>query len=181
MESKRLIEEKMLIAGSGGQGLMFLGKTICAAAVKRNKNATFIPSYGAEMRGGTAHCFVRISDKEIPSPIFDKFTILFAFNKQSWEKFKNKTEPRAFIIVNSSLVDVKKNSSLRIASIPLSDLAHRAGSLKVINMIALGVFLKNTDIIDKNTIAKIIKEKFKDKKEILKQNLKALEVGLSYG
>lgn len=175
------MEEKILIAGSGGQGLMFLGKLLCLAGMKENKNVTFIPSYGAEMRGGTAHCFVRISDEKIASPIFDKFTTLFAFNKQSWEKFSKRAEKKSFIIVNNSLFSPEKISPVKVARLPLSDLAIKIGSSRVLNMIALGFFLKAKKIIGYDTIRESLKEDFKGKKEFLEVNLKALEVGYKYG
>jgi len=177
-----LHEEKILIAGSGGQGTLFLGKTIARAAARMSFFTSYIPSYGAEMRGGTAHCFVRVSEQEIASPIFKKFTTLFAFNSPSWEKFKKRAERGALVIVNSSLFDVQPApSSLCIRKVPLSELCIELGSPRVINIIALGVFLKERGIFAVETVKDVLRETTKDKAKALELNLKALEVGLRYG
>lgn len=174
------MEERILIAGSGGQGLMFLGKLLCLCGMKENKNVTFIPSYGAEMRGGTAHCFVKISDEKIASPIFDKFTTLFAFNKQSWEKFSKRADKGSFAIVNNSLFNPEKAPSVKTAKVPLSDLALKIGSGRGLNMIALGFFLKSKKVIKYETVKNCLKENFKGKSEFLEANLKALKMGMDY-
>jgi len=174
-----MIDEKILIAGFGGQGVMLLGKVLAYSAVKENKFSTWIPSYGAEMRGGTAHCWVRISDKEIPSPVFAKPTVFFIFNQPSWDRFSSKIDSSSFVILNSSLVNTKAERK-NIKKIALNEIALNLGSLKIINIIALGVFLKYKKIIRPKTVEKVLKEFF-DKKEIQDINLKGFRWGLSNG
>jgi len=174
-----MIDEKILIAGFGGQGVMLLGKVLAYSAVKEKKFSTWLPSYGAEMRGGTAHCWVRISDKEIPSPVFAKPTVFFIFNQPSWDKFSSKIDSSSFVILNSSLVNTKAEKK-NIKKIALNEVALNLGSLKIINIIALGVFLKYKRIIRPKTVEKVLKEFF-DKKEIQDINLKGFRWGLSNG
>jgi len=174
-----MIDEKILIAGFGGQGIMRLGKVLAYSAVKENKFSTWIPSYGAEMRGGTAHCWVRISDREIASPVFSKPTVFFIFNQPSWDKFSSKIDSSSFVILNSSLVSVKREEK-NIKKIALNEVALNLGSLKIMNIVALGVFLKYKKIIRPETVEKVLKEFF-DKKEIQDINLKGFRWGLSNG
>lgn len=173
-----MMDEKILIAGFGGQGVMLLGKVLAYSAVKEKKFSTWLPSYGAEMRGGTAHCWVRISDKEIPSPVFAKPTIFFIFNQPSWDKFSSKIDSSSFVILNSSLVNTKIEKK-NIKKIALNEVALNLGSLKIINIIALGAFLKYKKIIRPKTVEEVLKEFF-DKK-IQDINLKGFRWGLSNG
>ena len=173
------MDEKILIAGVGGQGVMLLGKVLAYSAVKEKKFSTWLPSYGAEMRGGTAHCWVRISDKEIPSPVFAKPTVFFIFNQPSWDKFSSKIDSSSFVILNSSLVNTKAEKK-NIKKIALNEVALNLGSLKIINIIALGAFLKYKKIIRPKTVEKVLNEFF-DKKEIQDINLKGFRWGLSNG
>ena len=173
------MNEKVLIAGFGGQGIMLLGKVLAYSAVKEKKFSTWLPSYGAEMRGGTAHCWVRISDKKIPSPVFAKPGVFFIFNQPSWDKFSSKIDSSSFVILNSSLVNTKTERK-NIKKIALNEVALDLGSLKIINIIALGAFLKYKKIIRPKTVEKVLKEFF-DKKEIQDINLKGFRWGLSNG
>jgi 2-oxoglutarate ferredoxin oxidoreductase subunit gamma len=174
-------EEKILVAGFGGQGVMFLGKTLAWAATKEGRFTTWIPSYGAEMRGGTAHCFVKISSQKIASPIFEHPTSFFIFNQPSWDKFMKRIGEDSLVIVNSSLVKPTEIKKASIKEVPLNQLALDLGSLKVANIIALGVFLRNKDILKSGTIEEVLKEGFLERRELLELNLKALHLGLNYG
>ena len=174
-------EEKILIAGFGGQGIMFLGRVLAQSAILEKKNLTYIRSYGAEMRGGTANCMVRIGRSQIGSPVFEKATLAIIMNRLSWEKFKNRIEKRGFALLNSSLI--KKDSSslgIRIKRVPLSDLALRVGSLKVANIIGIGAFLREEPIVKLSSVEAVLKEIFDNKPQLLKFNLQALKVGFNY-
>ncbi len=169
---------KILISGFGGQGLLSLGKVLAKAALNQGKYTTWFPSYGAEMRGGTAHCFVKISDSPIASPFIDYPNIAMIFNQPSLDKFKNKLKQANPLILNSDLI--RGNSSLNSAKevrLPLNKVALDCGNIKVANVVALGAlaFLK-PDTFRKETLVKIIKTIFK-RKDILSQNLEALNRG----
>jgi len=174
------VEEKILIAGFGGQGVMLLGKILALSGSKEDKFTTYLPSYGAEMRGGTAHCFVRISSQEIASPIFEFPTTFLFFNQESFDKFIKKANDKSLMIVNNSLITPSKKTS-NMKEIPLSEIAAELGSPKTANIIALGVFVKKTAVIKPASVREAIKEIFNGKTSILNSNLKAFETGLTYG
>ena len=171
-------EAEILISGFGGQGLLSLGKVLARAALAQGKHTTWFPSYGAEMRGGTAHCFVKISNSPIASPFIEHPNIAMIFNQPSLDKFKNKLKKANPLILNSDLI--KSGSSFggtREISLPLNKIAFDCGNIKVANVAALGalIFLK-PNLFKKETLIKIIKEVFK-RKDILNQNLEALDKG----
>ncbi|MCD6539306.1 MAG: 2-oxoacid:acceptor oxidoreductase family protein [Candidatus Omnitrophica bacterium] len=174
-------EEKILIAGFGGQGIMFLGKILALSAVQEGKRVTFIRSYGAEMRGGTANCMLRISNREIASPVFEKATLVFIMNQPSWEKFKKKIEEGGFIFLNSSLVkkEIRRNK-IKVRKVPLNELALKAGSLKIANIVGLGFLLKEAPIVKLKTVREVLKNTFKNNSQLLKLNLTALNLGFNY-
>ena len=175
-------EEKILIAGFGGQGIVFLGNVIAQAANLENKHVAYIRSYGAEMRGGTAHCMVKISDKEISSPIFKNATVAFIMNRPSLNKFKNKIEKNGVLIVNTALT-AKTPSSRRpgIKKMNLSAKAIELGSIKVANIIGLGLALRKRLFVRLSSVERALIGVFKDKEDLLKLNLKALRLGYKNG
>jgi 2-oxoglutarate ferredoxin oxidoreductase subunit gamma len=176
------MRERIIIAGSGGQGVMLLGKILAQTAMEENKFTSWLPSYGAEVRGGSAFCMVNISDREIDSPYIDKADTLIIFNSVSWERF-SKYIDKGLVLLNSSLIskDISKKG-LRIFFYPFSDLALSLGDIKIANMIALGVYLKKKNILKPENVFKTVKELIpKDKKNLLELNLKAIEEGLKIG
>lgn len=172
------MEEKIIIAGSGGQGIMLLGKVLAQGAMKENKCVTWLPSYGAEVRGGTAYCMVIIAHTPIGSPFIDKADTLIAMNEPSLEKFKHRVKNKGLLIVNSSLVrgNIDKRSSL---GYPFTDLALRLGNIKVANIVALGCFIAHKNIVSRESIFKVISEIAPpDKKDLIEINHRALEEGM---
>ena len=131
------------------------------------------------MRGGTANCHVIISDSEIGSPVVNKADILIAFNQPSLEKFFSRLKETGILILNSSLID-KKIRFRKQLKIPLITLGEQAGSQKVINIIALGSLLWLTGIVDRDSAVKSIEQNFREKKNLIGINKKALEVGMEY-
>jgi len=170
--------EKIIIAGSGGQGIMLLGKILATAAMKENKFVTCLPSYGAEVRGGTAHCTVIISDKEIGSPYIDKADTLVIMNKPSLEKFKNRLKNKGCLIVNSSLAGGLRNKNARVFGYRFSEIAIKLGNIKVANMVALGALAGKKDVVHLKSITKAIEEIApQTKKDLIAINKIALEEG----
>lgn len=179
---KSLPDEKILIAGFGGQGIMFLGRIIAQAAVEENKNVTYIRSYGAEMRGGTAHCLVKISKRDIASPVFKKATISLIFNQPSLEKFKDSIEPKGILLLNKSLIKkILNKKNIIIERFLLNELALKIGNIKVANTIALGILLKIKPFLKISSAESALKNILKGKQDILTQNLEALKAGYSHG
>ncbi|MBN2097674.1 MAG: 2-oxoacid:acceptor oxidoreductase family protein [Candidatus Omnitrophica bacterium] len=173
------MREEIICAGFGGQGIMLLGKVIAQAAMKENKHLTWIPSYGSAMRGGTAFCTVVISKEEIASPYVDKCDSLFVFNQPSWDKFKRRVRPGGLVLLNSTLI---KNSlgpkGVKIRKIPFTDLAASLGNARVANMIALGVYLKEKNIVKKKSCFEVFAEIVPPGKEhLVGINKQALDKG----
>ena len=172
------MECKILIAGFGGQGMMILGKMLAKAAIIEGKYATFIPSYGAEMRGGTAHCIVKIADSSIASPFIDHPDVAIILNQPSLAKFKKNLKKGCIFICNSDLIENELNlQGLKEVKLPLNRIALDCGNLKVANTIVLGLILSlKPGLLKKKTIIKVLKETFLQK-DTLNQNLKALDKG----
>jgi len=164
------MREEIIIAGSGGQGIMFFGTLLCNIAVSQNKYTTFFPSYGAEIRGGTANCSVIISDDEIGSPVIVKPSILVAMNEQSFEKFSPKLRKGGLLIVNSSLVSSAPKDAVLV---PATDIAMEAGDVRAANMVLLGRLISETKIFTQFAAVDIIKSVFAGKKNLLEINLSA--------
>ena len=133
------MHEKIIIAGFGGQGVIMAGKLLCIAAMNENKYVSHIPSYGAEMRGGTANCSVVISSKEIGSPTVPKPTIAVVMNTPSLTKFEPKIKPGGLLIYNSSLIDQKpKRTDITVIDLKANDISEAEGSTRAANMAAIG-------------------------------------------
>ncbi|RKY31507.1 MAG: 2-oxoacid:ferredoxin oxidoreductase subunit gamma [Candidatus Omnitrophota bacterium] len=171
--------ERIIIAGEGGQGIMLLGKVLAEAALREDKYTTWIPSYGAEVRGGAAYCMVIISDSEISSPYIDKADSLIVMNNPSFEKFKSRLKDKGLLIVNTTLVNKAiEGKNINICKAPFTYLAMKLGNLKVANMIALGCYLAQKNILNKNTVLAAIKAIAPaHKKNLVGINIKAFEEG----
>jgi len=173
--------EKVIIAGAGGQGIMLLGKVLAEAAMREDKFVTWLPSYGAEVRGGTAHCMAIISDAEIGSPYINEADTLIIMNGPSLKRFKNRIKNNGLLIVNSSLAgDIKDiDKSIHILKHPFTDLAMGLGNIKVANMIALGCFISQKNIVDSKSVSGVIQAIApEDKKNLIEINQKALLEGM---
>ena len=173
---------KILIAGFGGQGILFAGKALAFTGLKNGMEVSWLPSYGPEMRGGTANCSVTLSDTPIGSPIVDKPDVLIAMNLPSLEKFYNDTEKNGYVVFDSSLI-VKENVRDDIATIgiPATKLASDNALDGLANMIILGKVIKETNVLTleqvKNCLAQMVPAK---KAELLEKNIKAIELGYNY-
>lgn len=135
--------EGLIFSGFGGQGVILSGKLICVAGMNEGKHVSHIPSYGAEMRGGTANCSVIVSDEEIGSPLVPNPTVAVVLNNPSLLKFEPRIVPGGLLIYNTSLIDLKpQRSDITILGIDANDMAQEEGSSRAANMIALGLLLK---------------------------------------
>jgi len=169
--------EKIIIAGSGGQGIMLLGKIIAEAAMREDKFVTWLPSYGAEVRGGTAHCMIIISDQEIGSPYVVKADTLIVLNEPSLARFKGRLGYKSLLIADSSLVEDKY---VKGDYFPFADIAIKLGNSKVANVVALGYFIARRKIISKESVLRAMQNfAGQGKKHLLEINQKALEAGFS--
>ena len=174
--------EKIIISGFGGQGIMFLGKLLALAAMRQGMFVTFLPAYGAEVRGGASYCSVIISDKEIASPCVEKADTLIAMNAPSLEKFSSWTREGADVFANSSMLNgAKRAGSLKWHLVPFTDIALKLGNVKSANMAALGAYLGAKESIPLENIFKLLPEFLKNNKELIELNKKAIEEGLKNG
>jgi 2-oxoglutarate ferredoxin oxidoreductase subunit gamma len=144
------MEKRIIIAGSGGQGILFLGKLMAYSAMLEGKEVTWFPSYGAEMRGGTANCTVIISDSMIGSPVVRNSDILIAMNQASYNRFLGKLLSGGILIYDSSLFDIKKppDSSIKIIQVPASELSASFKNTTSANMAMMGAFVAVTHILN---------------------------------
>jgi len=171
--------EKIIIAGFGGQGVLSLGQFLAYAAMHVDKSVTWLPSYGPEMRGGTANCSVVISDITVASPVIAKPNCLIALNKPSLDKFVNSVEPGGIVIVNSSIINDKVlRNDVKAYYINANDIALEAGTPKAANVVLLGAYIAITGMFEtddvKNTISKI----FANKLKVIPLNHLALDLGI---
>lgn len=136
--------EEIVIAGFGGQGILLAGKLLAQTAMRAGKEVTYMPSYGAEVRGGTANCMVIIADHEIACPVVSEPDSLIVMNKASLSKFGPRLKDGGLLIMNSSLIDSEPNlnGSVEIVAVPADELAVELGSQKSANMVAVGAYLQ---------------------------------------
>ncbi len=173
---------KTIISGSGGQGVLSIGSTLATAAMLEGKYVTFLPSYGVEMRGGTANCTVAVSDEEIASPVASAPEFVVAMNQPAFVRFQGVLQAGGLLCVNSSLVNTESaRSDIEILALPTSELAEKLGSIKVANMIMLGALVRVSNTISYDAMLKNLTEILgAGKAKLLKLNREALAVGYNY-
>jgi len=176
------MHKEIIVAGFGGQGVLFVGKLLCQTGMRMGLNVTYVPSYGSEVRGGTAHCYVVLSDEPIASPVVSSPDVLIVMNEPSLVRFQFVPVPDGLLALNSSLVNSRPaRTDIEAVSIPATDMANNMGNLKVANMIMLGVCLAHRDILPKNNIIKNLVVMLSSGKEhLLDINTKAVEAGYNY-
>jgi 2-oxoglutarate ferredoxin oxidoreductase subunit gamma len=147
--------EEVIIAGFGGQGIILAGKLLAQTAMAAGKEVTFMPSYGAEMRGGTANSMVVISDEPIASPLVTKPDSAIVMNKASLNKFAPRIKKGGLLVYNSSLIDENPSldDSIEVVAVGADDIANELGNKKVANMVMLGAFLAKKNLFDPNAAA----------------------------
>lgn len=177
------MEINLCVAGFGGQGVMTLGKFLAEAICNStDKNVTFFPSYGAEQRGGTANCYVVISDKEIGAPLVNILDDLIVMNEASLVKFLPKLKKGGRLFINSSIVTKAiERDDITLIKAPASEMALQLGNPRVLNILMLGVYIGYTQIVDANIIWDSVSKKFSKKSDILEVNKNAFEQGLALG
>lgn len=178
------METNLCVAGFGGQGVMTLGKFLADATCNStDKNVTFFPSYGAEQRGGTANCFVVISDDVIGAPLGDVMDDLIVMNGPSLVKFLPTLKRGGTLFINSSIVDEKAvdRTDVAVVKAPVTELALELGSAKVLNVIMLGVYVGYTQVIAPEIVWQTIEHKLGSKPKLLPLNQRAFEKGLELG
>ncbi len=169
---------EVTIAGFGGQGIMTIGQLLAQAGLIEGKKVVWLPSYGPEMRGGTAYCTVVVSDQRIGSPIISNPTCVCAFNRPSFDKFSPRIKPNGLLIINSSLIDVKSDrTDITQLLIPANDIAIKAGNPRAANMAVLGAFIGASGVVSYENTESALQQKLGGKKEYLVSNLQAFKEG----
>ena len=174
------MENKVICAGFGGQGVMSMGQLLAYAGMIEDKHVSWLPSYGPEMRGGTANCGVTVSDEEIGSPIItNDADIAIVMNLPSLIKFEKDVKPGGKIFVNSSLIEKKvERTDIEVYYIDANKIAADIGNIKAANLVMLGAVLKSTPIVDIESILEAFKKVFGPSKErFIPQNREALVKG----
>ena len=173
------MNEKVIFAGFGGQGVMLMGQLLSYAATEKDLNTLWFPSYGPETRGGTANCSVTISDEYVNSPVISTPDSIVIMNKPSLAKFQPKLKKGGDVFVNTSLVkDVEYRKDVNVYEIDANNIALELGNLKVANMVVLGSYLAITKVFTEDEVLDILKQKFTGSKaNLIEINRKALEAG----
>jgi len=175
--------EEVIIAGFGGQGIMLTGRLLAQTAMEAGKEVTYMPSYGAEVRGGTANCMVVIAEKKIACPVVGKPDSLIVLNKASLNKFGPRLKNGGLLIMNSSLIDTqpKLHDSIEIIAVPADELAVELGSPKSANMVALGAYLQKRGQLTADGAAQALPDVLaKRYHKTLPVNTKALHRGAEF-
>jgi len=174
--------DQIILSGFGGQGVMFIGKILAYAAMAGDLQVCWIPSYGPEMRGGTANCSVIISDEEINSPVLEQTDAAIVLNQPSYEKFLPRIKPGGLLVVNSSIVQNNKvRDDIKMIAIPATAIANELGNSSLANMVCLGALMPNLKLIDMKILHKAMETVVGTKKpELYEVNMQAIQKGMEW-
>jgi len=169
---------KTIFAGFGGQGVLSMGLNLAQAAMVEGKNVTYLPSYGVEVRGGTAYCTVAVSDEAIASPVASSPEFVVAMNQPSLVKFQNRIASGGLLFINSSLIEAEvPRGDIEVVQVAASGIAEELGSAKSANMIMLGALIRKSNLVSISTLVEGLKDTFKTKKQLIAINKRALMAG----
>jgi 2-oxoglutarate ferredoxin oxidoreductase subunit gamma len=176
------VQTEIVIAGFGGQGVLFAGELLAHAGMSAGQHVTWFPSYGPEMRGGTANCTVIISDDEIGSPVVRYPKAALVMNLPSLDKYETRLIDDGVIIVNSSLVNrTIQRKDIKGVYIPASEIAEKIAERRLTNMVMLGAFLAHMPIISVDQVKQSIEEEIPERhRRLLAANLQAISEGYNY-
>ena len=172
------MQNEVQFAGFGGQGVMLMGQIMAQTAMQQGYEVVWIPSYGPEMRGGTAYCTVVISDRPIGSPIIRNPKHLVAMNRPSLEKFAPSVKSGGTIFINSSIISIDAGrDDVDVIKVPIIEIARKLGNVRTANIIALAAFVSRSQVVDFELLRESVKAKFANKEKLIPINMKALEAG----
>ena len=170
---------QMISAGFGGQGVLLLGQLLAYAGMEEGKNVSWLPSYGPEMRGGTANCCVIVSDEEIGAPVVVEADCVVAMNRPSLEKYEANVAPGGKLFINSSLIHIKATrTDIDVYYIPANEIADELGNSRVANIVMLGAYLKCTGVVKPETLIRCLEATLgKKKAHLIPMNEEAMKRG----
>jgi 2-oxoglutarate ferredoxin oxidoreductase subunit gamma len=176
------MQTDIIISGFGGQGVLFAGQLLSYAAMDEGKNVTWIPSYGPEMRGGTANCTVVVSDEEIGSPMVRFPDAVIVMNLPSLDKYESQVKPGGLLVINTSIIDRKATrTDIRVVEVPANEIAEEIGDRRLTNMVLLGCLVSNLPILPLAAISKALKEHLPARHhKLIPANMQAIEKGASF-
>ena len=174
------MEQQMIIAGFGGQGVLLMGQLLAYSGMLEGHEVSWMPAYGPEMRGGSANCSVVISDRPVGSPKVEDANTIIAMNRPSMELFEQSVVPGGALLYNSSLIDVEpKRSDIRIVKVPCNEIAGQLGNPRVANMVMLGAYIGLTKLFTVDTLIESLRHKLGPAKEkLIPLNRQAIEAGM---
>ena len=176
------MQKEVMLAGFGGQGIMSMGQFLAYTGLEEGKEVSWLPSYGPEMRGGTAYCYVVVADRPIGSPIIDRPTYIIVMNRPSLDKFAPRVKPGGILFINSSLIDVTSDrTDIEQIQVPANDIAIRNDAPRSANIAMLGAFVGRTHMIGVESLRTFITKKFGKKPEVAETNAKILADGIDLG
>jgi len=173
------MQTEIIIAGFGGQGVLFGGQLLTYAAMDEGKEVTWIPSYGPEMRGGTANCTVVISDEEIGSPMVSNPQAAITMNLPSLDKYEPLIQPGGLLVINESMVDREaKRKDIHVVTIKANEIAEKLGDQRMANMVLLGALVSNLKVLPLEAIEKALADHLPERhRRLLPMNYQALREG----
>lgn len=176
------MHEEVIMAGFGGQGVMSMGQLLAYAGMLEDKEVSWLPSYGPEMRGGTANCSVIVSDDSVASPVITQATAAIIMNRPSLGKFECNVMPEGSIFINTSLIDEKcSRDDLNAYYIPANEIADELGNARIANMVMLGAYIEKTGIVSPESVLESLKEVLgPSKAHLVPINEEALKKGASF-
>lgn len=183
-EGERHMKEQIIMAGSGGQGVLSAGKMIAEAFMEEGKEITYFPTYGSAVRGGTSNVTITVSEKRIACPVAipDRVTIGIIFNQESLDKYEPYLKAGALLLYNTSLIAKEPSrTDVRCCGVPANKLAEEAGSAKCVNMVMLGALIGLTGICNCETLYRLVDQVFTGTKvKLAAINRKAIKAGMTY-
>jgi len=176
------MQTEVIMAGFGGQGVLLIGKLLAYAGMREGKEVSWLPSYGPEMRGGTANCTVVIADHRVGSPVIQSPRAVLAMNLPSLEKFEPCVKPGGILLINTSLINRSaQRDDLTVVEVPANQITNELGNPRGANMVALGAYLGATHAVSLEEVEKVVRETFAAKPKIIAPNLEALHRGYELG
>lgn len=175
-------ERATILSGFGGQGILFAGQVLAQAAMLEDKHVSWLPSYGPEMRGGTASCTVIVADRPIGSPVIDRADLVIALNPPSLAKFEGLLSPGGLLVVNDSLIEAEPGrSDVGVLRVACSAIARTVGDERVISIVALGAAIARRPIVRPESVRLALRDAAKGGPQALQMNLRAFDLGVERG
>lgn len=176
------MHEEVIISGFGGQGTLFAGQLLAYAGMDEGRYVTWMPSYGPEMRGGTAHCIIIISDTPVGSPIIRNPSVALVLNTPSYDKYEPLVKSGGILVVNSSLIDrCSQRGDIRVINVPANDIARELGDVRMANVVSLGGLLAVHPFVSLDSVKQALENHIPPRRrKIVEPNQKALVMGAEY-